>query len=253
MIPIKSPHDIDRMRRAGAITGRALRRVGRLVAPGVTTRELDACVRDTLKAYNARAAFLGYNGFPASACISLNSEVIHGIPGRRRLQSGDIVSIDVGAIVDGYYGDAACTYLVGDVSPEARRLVEVTRQSFYEGLRFARVGCRMSDVSAAVQSYVEREGFSVVRAFTGHGIGRALHEEPEVPNFGAPGHGPRLTPGMTFCIEPMVCAGGYDIRVLPDGWTVVTQDGSLSAHYEHTVLITDGEPELLTDVPEDET
>ena len=234
------------MRRAGRLTGEARALARTLVAPGVTTREICRTVHDFIVGAGAAPTFLHYNGFPQSICISVNDEVIHGIPGPRRLQEGDIVSLDVGATLDGYVGDCAATFPVGPVSPEAKRLVDVTRQSFFEGVRFARAGNRVSDISAAIQTYVERNGFSVVRDYVGHGVGEQLHEPPEVPNFGKPGHGPRLIPGMTIAIEPMVNAGGAAVRVQSNNWTVVTQDGSLSAHYENTVLITDGEPEILT-------
>jgi methionyl aminopeptidase len=189
---------------------------------------------------------LDYGGFPASACISLNEEVIHGIPGKRRIKEGDLVSLDVGACYKGFHGGCAASFIAGNGSPATKRLIEVTRQSFFEGIKFARQGYRVSDISSAIQEYVEKNGFTVVREYVGHGVGEKLHEAPEVPNFGQPGHGPRLVKGMTLAIEPMVNAGGAGIRVLGDNWTVVTADGSLSAHYENTVLITDGEPEILT-------
>ena len=234
------------MRRAGILTAKARKRAGEMIAPGVTTGEIDREVRRLIEKDGSVPAFLGYNGFPNSVCISVNEEVIHGIPSSRIIRDGDIVSVDVGVVQDGFYGDCAATYPTGDVSPEALRLIEVTRQSFYEGLAFCREGYRISDVSHAIQSYAEGHGFSVVRDFIGHGIGSALHEAPEVPNFGRPGRGVRLQAGMTLAIEPMINAGGFEISILPDGWTVVTADGSLSAHYENTVLITDGEPEILT-------
>ena len=246
MIKIKSQREIELMRRAGEITAAARALAGELVAPGVTTREIDKAVHDFIISKGATPTFLNYNGYPASACISINDEVIHGIPGKRRLQKGDIVSIDVGATKDGYVGDCAATFVVGDADEAAKKLVAVTRQSFFEGIKFARAGNRVSDISSAIQQYVEKHGFSVVRDFVGHGVGSAMHESPEVPNYGKPGHGPRLVPGMTLAIEPMVNAGSARVRVLNDGWTVVTQDGSASAHYENTVLITDGEPEILT-------
>ena len=246
MITLKSAKEIELMRRAGKITAAARALAGEVVKPGVTTREIDKAVFSFIKAQGATPSFLNYNGFPASACISVNDEVIHGIPGDRVLKEGDIVSVDVGAYIGGFHGDCAATYACGAISPEAQRLIDVTRQSFYEGIRYAREGCRRSDISAAVQKFVEENGFSVVREYVGHGIGRNLHESPEVPNFGLPGRGPRLLRGMTLAIEPMVNAGGAAIRNLSDGWTVKTLDGSLSAHYENTILITDGEPELLT-------
>ena len=217
-----------------------------MVKPGVSTKEIDRAVNEYIVSQGAKPSFLNYNGFPASACISVNSTVIHGIPGGYILKEGDIVSVDVGAFYQGFHGDCAATYACGAISTEAQKLIDVTKQSFFEGIRFARKGARVLDISHAIQTYVESKGFSVVRSFVGHGVGRKLHEEPEVPNFGAPGRGPRLLPGMTLAIEPMVNVGTYDVKVLKDGWTTVTADGKLSAHYENTVLITDGEPEILT-------
>lgn len=246
MITIKSPREIELMRRAGKITA-AARSIGReMVTAGVTTREIDKAIHDFIIKQGAAPSFLGYGGFPASACVSVNEEIIHGIPGKRRIKDGDIVSIDVGAYIGGFHGDCAGTYAVGEISPEARRLIEVTRQSFFEGIKFARQGYRVSDISHAIQEYVESFGYSLVREYVGHGIGSQMHEAPEVPNFGQPGHGPRLVKGMTLAIEPMVNIGGAAVKVLGDDWTVITADGSLSAHYENTVLITDGEPEILT-------
>lgn len=247
MIPIKTNEQLERMRVACRITALARKAAYDAVAPGVTTDDIDRIVRKTIEEAGAKPSFLGYGGFPASACVSINDEVIHGIPSKKRVvRSGDIVKIDVGAYIGGFHGDCACTVPCGEVSEEAKRLIEVTRQSFYEGIKFAREGCRVSDISAAVQAYAQANGFSVVRAFVGHGVGRQLHESPEVPNFGRPGHGVRLQRGMTLAVEPMVNAGVYDVRVLSDGWTVKTKDGKLSAHYENTIAITDGEPEILT-------
>ena len=234
------------MRQACRITAAARALAGEMVRPGVTTKEIDKAVHDFIVAQGAKPSFLNYNGYPASACISVNSVVIHGIPGDYVLQEGDIVSIDVGAFWKGFHGDCAATFACGKISPEAEKLISVTKQSFFEGLKMARQGCRVSDISHGVQAYVEDNGFSVVRAFVGHGVGENLHEEPQVPNYGSPGRGPRLVKGMTLAIEPMVNVGGHDVRVLKDRWTTVTSDGSLSAHYENTVLITDGEPEILT-------
>ena len=217
-----------------------------MVRPGVTTKQIDKAVHDFIVQQGARPSFLHYGGFPASACISVNNTVIHGIPGSRVLREGDIVSVDVGAYYRGFHGDCAATYPCGKISPEAQRLIDVTRQSFFQGLQFAKQGNRISDISHAIQTYVESNGYSVVRDFVGHGVGAQLHEEPEVRNFGAPGHGPRMLKGMTLAIEPMVNQGSYEVVVLRDKWTTVTADGSLSAHYENTVLITDGEPEILT-------
>ena len=246
MIPIKNEHELEIMRRACKITAAARALAGEMVRPGITTLEIDNAVRDFIRSQNATPSFLHYNGYPKSVCISINDVVIHGIPDHRALKEGDIVSIDVGAVWKGFHGDCAATFACGKISPLAQKLIDVTRQSFFEGLRQVRVGNRVSDIGHAVQAYVEQNGFSVVRSFVGHGVGEHLHEEPEVPNYGFPGRGPRLVRGMTLAIEPMVCAGDYDVRVLRDGWTTVTADGSLAAHYENTVLITDGEPEILT-------
>ncbi len=246
MITLKSAREIELMRRAGKITAAARALAGEMVKPGVTTREIDKAVYQFIKSQGAEPSFLNYNGYPASACISVNDEIIHGIPGKRVLQEGDIVSVDVGAYIGGFHGDCAATYACGKISDEAQRLIDVTRQSFFEGIKFAREGYRISDIGHAVQEYVEANGFSVVREYVGHGVGRNMHEAPEVPNYGAPGHGPKLLRGMTIAVEPMVNAGTADIRQMPDGWTVRTADGKYAAHYENTVLITSGEPELLT-------
>ena len=246
MITLKSGHEIEMMRRAGKITAAARALARDMVKPGVTTQQIDEAVYQFITSQGATPSFLNYSGYPASACISVNDEVIHGIPGKRVLREGDIVSVDVGAYIGGYHGDCAGTYPCGQVSDEAMRLIRVTQQSFFEGLKYAREGHRVSDIGAAVQAYVEANGFSVVREFVGHGIGRQLHESPEVPNYGKPGHGPRLLRGMTLAVEPMVNAGGAAIRQLSDGWTVKTVDGKYAAHYENTILITAGEPELLT-------
>ena len=246
MITLKSGHEIELMRRAGKITAAARALARDMVKPGVTTQQIDEAVYQFITSQGATPSFLNYSGFPASACISVNDEVIHGIPGKRVLREGDIVSVDVGAYIGGFHGDCAGTYPCGQVSDEAMRLIRVTQESFFEGLKFAREGHRVSDIGAAVQAYVEANGFSVVREFVGHGIGRQLHESPEVPNYGKPGHGPRLLRGMTLAVEPMVNAGGAAIRQLSDGWTVKTVDGKYAAHYENTILITAGEPELLT-------
>ena len=246
MIPVKNERELEVMRQACKITAAARALAGEMVRPGVTTKEIDKAVHDYIVAQGAKPSFLNYHGYPASACISVNNVVIHGIPGGYKLQEGDIVSVDVGAYWKGFHGDCAATFACGEISPTAEKLISVTKQSFFEGLKFARQGHRVSDISHAVQTYVEENGFSVVRTFVGHGVGAKLHEEPEVPNFGSPGRGPRLIKGMTLAIEPMVNVGAYDVRVLKDKWTTVTADGSLSAHYENTVLITDGEPEILT-------
>lgn len=234
------------MRQAGKITAGARSIARQMIEPGVSTKAINKEVFNFIKKSGATPTFLGYCGYPASVCISVNDQVIHGIPGKRVLEDGDIVSVDMGATWKGFVGDCAGTYTCGKCSEEALRLIEVTRQSFFEGIKYARQGYRVSDIGAAVQQYVEANGFSVVRDYVGHGVGAKMHEEPEVPNFGNPGHGPRLVKGMTIAIEPMVNAGGAAVKVLSDGWTVVTADSSLSAHYENTVLITDGEPEILT-------
>ena len=246
LISLKSPREIEAMRRAGRITAQARALAGSMVRPGVTTHEIDTAVRRFIESHGAKPSFLGYSGCPGSACISVNDVVIHGIPGPQKLKEGDIVSVDVGAYIGGFHGDCAATYACGQISDEAKRLIEVTQQSFWEGIKMARQGCRVSDIGHAVQTYVEAHGFSVVRDFVGHGVGAKLHEPPEVRNFGPAGHGPRLMPGMTLAVEPMVCAGGWQVKILSDKWTTVTQDGSLAAHYENSILITEGDPEILT-------
>lgn len=234
------------MREAGKITGAALMLGGEMVKEGVTLKAIDKKIRTFIESHGAKPSFLGYAGFPASACISVNSEVIHGIPDDRVLKNGDIVKIDVGAYYKGYHGDSANTFGVGEISPEAEKLIEVTRQSFYDGIAKIKQDCRIGDISAAVQETVEKNGFSVIRDYVGHGVGRNLHEEPDVPNFGRAGRGPRVVKGMTFAVEPMVCIGDYHVRTLDNDWTVVTLDNSLSAHYEHTLALTDNGVELLT-------
>ena len=246
MITLKSPHEIELMRRAGRITSAARALAGAMIRPGVTTKEIDQEVYAFITAQGAVPSFLNYNGFPASVCASVNDEVIHGIPGKRVLQEGDIVSIDVGAFIGGYHGDCCATFPCGTISDEAERLITVTQQSFFEGIKYATEGHRLGDVSAAIQQYVEDNGFSVVREYIGHGIGTKMHESPEVPNYGVPGRGPRLLRGMTLAIEPMVNAGSQFIRVMPDGWTVKTQCGKWAAHYENTICVTEGKPEILT-------
>ena len=248
MITLKSAHEIELMRRAGKITAAARALARDMVRPGVTTQQIDKAVFQFITEQGATPSFLHYNGYPASVCVSVNDEIIHGIPGKRVLQEGDIVSVDVGAFIGGFHGDCACTVPCGEVSEEAKKLIAVTRQSFFEGIKFAREGYRVSDIGAAVQAYVEANGFSVVRDYVGHGVGAALHESPEVPNYGKPGHGIRLQRGMVIAVEPMVNVGVYTVKVLPDGWTVKTRDGKLSAHYENTIAITDGEPEILTNI-----
>lgn len=246
MIVRKSPAEIAIMRRAGRITAEALRVVGEAVVVGVTTAELDRLAEELITSRGAVPAFKGYHGFPASICASLNNEVVHGIPGERGLHGGDILSVDIGAIVDGYYGDSAMTFPVGAVSDEARRLLDVTRAALDAGVATCREGMRLHDIGHAVQTVAERAGFGVVREYVGHGIGREMHEEPNVPNFGQAGTGPTLKRGMVLAIEPMINAGGAAVVSLSDGWTVVTRDGSLSAHFEHTVAITEDGPDILT-------
>ena len=246
MITIKNERELESMRQACKITAAARALAGEMVRPGVSTKAIDKAVHDFIVSQGAKPSFLNYNGFPASTCISVNNVVVHGIPGGYILRDGDIVTVDVGACWNGFHGDCAATFACGVISTEAQKLIDVTRQSFFEGIRFAKRGHRVYDISHAIQTYVESNGFSVVRSFVGHGIGRKLHEDPEVPNFGNPGRGPRLLPGMTIAVEPMVNVGTYEVRVLKDGWTAVTADGKLSAQYENTVLITDGEPEILT-------
>ena len=250
-IILKTAEQIRLMREAGRITGEAILKARDVIRPGVSTWEVDRVIHDYIVKCGAKPSFLGYAGFPGSACISVNSEVIHGIPSRKRiLEEGDLVKVDVGALYRGYHGDSAKTFAVGRVSPEATRLIERTRECFYRGVAKAVAGNRIGDVGHAVQTCAEEAGFSVVREYVGHGVGSHLHEEPDVPNYGTEGRGCRLYAGMTIAIEPMVNAGGAGVRVLPDGWTVVTSDGRLSAHYEHTVAVTDDGPVLLTDVGE---
>ena len=246
MIQIKSKREIELMRCAGRIAANALAAAGRAVAPGITTAELNDLIKQSIEKDGAYPSFLGYAGFPGAACISINDEVIHGIPGPRKICEGDLVKIDVGATYQGYIGDCANTFACGKISEDAQKLMDVTRQCFYEGIKYARTGNRVSDISHAIQTYVEANGFSVVRKYIGHGVGAKLHEEPEVPNFGKPGCGARLVSGMTLAIEPMVNQGVYTVKELSDGWTVKTRDGKLSAHYENSVLITEDGPEILT-------
>ncbi|MDF2948393.1 MAG: map [Sedimentibacter sp.] len=246
MIILKTKREIEVMRKAGRLVAKSHELVREYIKPGVTTKELDQLVEEFLRSQNAIPTFKGYGGFPFSICASVNEEVVHGFPSDRKLLEGDIVSIDIGATFEGYVGDSAKTFYVGEVEDERRRLVEATRQSFYEGIKFAKTSFRLSDISHAIQQYAESQGFSVVRDFVGHGVGKNMHESPQIPNFGKPGKGPRLQEGMVLAIEPMINAGKYNVKVLDNDWTVVTVDGRPSAHYEHTVAITDGEPELLT-------
>jgi methionyl aminopeptidase len=246
MIIIRSAREIDQLRKANAIVAEVLEKLTAAVAPGVTTSELDQIAERVILSRGAIPAFKGYRGFPCSACISINEQVVHGIPDSRKLREGDIVSIDVGTNLNGYFGDAAITLPVGEVDREGKRLLEVTEKALSIGIEMARVGNRLFDISHAIQAWVESHGFSVVRDFVGHGIGQSLHEEPQIPNFGSPRQGPRLERGMIFALEPMVNEGTYEVKILRDGWTVVTADGKRSAHFEHTIAITDGEPEILS-------
>lgn len=247
MIIIKSDEEIDLMRISGRVTASILRDLEDFIRPGMSTADIDRFVEDTITSNGMVPTFKGYGGFPASACVSVNEEVVHGIPSKKRiLEEGDIVSVDVGSTYKGYVSDAARTYAVGKIDSEAQRLIDVTRDSFFAGLEFCKVGYRLSDISHAIQEKAEAAGFSVIREYVGHGVGREMHEEPQIPNYGRPGRGPRLAAGMVFAIEPMICQGGYSVRTLSNDWTVVTIDGKLAAHYENTVVITDGEPELLT-------
>ena len=247
MIVLKTGRELKIMREACRISAEALKLAGSAVEPGVTTAELDEIAEKYILSQGAVPNFKNYCGYPATACISINNEVIHGIPSKKRvIKAGDIVSIDLGAKFEGYHGDNAATFACGDISEEAKRLMDTTRESLYEGIAAAVSGGRLGDIGAAVQQYVEKRGYSVVRKFVGHGIGTELHEAPEVPNFGTQGRGIRLMPGMTLAIEPMVNMGHYDVKVMPDGWTVLTKDGSLSAHFEHTIVITPDGPQILT-------
>ncbi len=247
MIVLKTRRELELMREAGRISATALKLAGQAVEPGVTTAEIDRVAADYIKSQGATAAFLNYNGFPATACISVNNEVIHGIPDKQHvLREGDIVSIDLGAVYGGYYGDNAYTFFCGRVSPEAERLCTVTKEALYLGLRKAVAGNRLGDVGAAIAQHCMSHGYGVVRDYTGHGVGTHLHEDPSIPNYGTPGRGMRLLPGMTLAIEPMINEGTEAVRVLKNGWTVVTADGKLSAHFEHSVAVTDGECLILT-------
>lgn len=246
MVVLKTTAELQKMRKAGEITAQALQLGGASLKPGITTGEIDCIIKQFIVSKGAKPSFLGYGGFPKSACISVNEEVIHGIPGKRVIQEGDIVSIDVGAYIGGYHGDTAFTFPVGEISPEKAALLAATQEALTEAIAAARPGNRIGDVGYAVQSYVEARGYSVVREYVGHGVGKEMHESPEVPNYGKPGHGVRLTAGMVIAIEPMINMGTAAIRVLGDKWTVVTQDGKPSAHFEHTVAITKDGPVILT-------
>jgi methionyl aminopeptidase len=247
MIMLKSPREIELMRRGGQILADVMTMLGGFVKPGMSTLEIDEEVEAFIVARGAKPAFKGYRGFPATVCISINEEIVHGIPSaHRRVKEGDIVGLDLGCIVEGYYADCAFTMAIGEIPPRVHELLDVTRQSLELAIEQCRPGQRLSDVSHAVQEHVEAHGFGIVRAFVGHGIGRNLHEDPQIPNFGEPGRGPQLKPGMVLAIEPMVTMGSYDVKILDDGWTAVTRDGSLAAHFEHTIAVTDNGPDVLT-------
>lgn len=249
MIVLKTTRELGLMKEACVIAAGALKAAGEAVEPGVTTEEINRIAHNFITKSGAIPTFKGYQGYPAAACISINDEVIHGIPSKKRIiKAGDIVSIDVGATFNGYVGDNAATFAAGDISPEAQRLCDTTRESLYEGIKAAVAGGRIGDIGSTIQRYCEERGFSVVREFTGHGVGKQMHEDPSVPNFGTPGRGVRLLPGMTIAIEPMINMGGAGIRQLPDGWTIKTRDGSLSAHFEHTIAITANGPVILTQI-----
>lgn len=246
-VTIKSEHEIELMREAGRILAIVHDEMAKIIRPGISTMDINRKGEEVIRSFNCIPSFLNYNGYPASICVSLNDEVVHGIPNKKHiLQEGDIVSLDAGVIYQGYHSDSARTHAVGEISEEDRRLIDITKQSFFEGIKYARAGNHLFDISKAIQNFVEDNGYSVVRDLVGHGIGKKLHEEPQVPNFKPIGRGMKLRAGMTLAIEPMVNAGAYDVWVLEDDWTVVTRDSKKSAHYENTVLITEGEPELLS-------
>lgn len=247
MVILKSQNEIGQMRKAGQLLAKVFEVLESNITPGITTQELDAICESQIRSFGAEPSFKGYRGFPGSICASINEQVVHGIPGERILQSGDIISVDIGLFVDGFHADAAKTFGCGTIDPNAERLIRITRESLERGIELAIVGNRLSDVSHAIQSHAEASGYSVVRDFVGHGIGRSMHEDPQVPNFGAAGFGPRLKEGMTLAIEPMVNVGSFEVVILADGWTVVTLDGSLSSHFEHTVAITKDGPLILTE------
>lgn len=238
--------EISTIRKSNQIVAKILAELGKMITPGIQTKELDEYAELRVKEMNAFPAFKGYRGYPASLCTSINEEIVHGIPSSRRLRNGDIISLDFGVLYEGYYGDAAVTYPVGEVTPKAKKLIKAAEETFYKGMKQMKPGKRISDISFAIQSHVESQGFSVIRAFVGHGIGLSLHEEPQVPNFGPPGRGPKIKSGMVLAVEPMIAVGDWDVEVLDDNWTAITRDRSLSAHYEHTVAITEKGPEILS-------
>ncbi|MCK4931905.1 MAG: type I methionyl aminopeptidase [Candidatus Aminicenantes bacterium] len=251
MIIYKSEEEIRSMRRSNQIVAKILSELGLMIKPGIQTKDLDEYAERRTREMDAVPAFKGYRGYPASLCTSINEEIVHGIPSSRTLRSGDIISLDFGVVYDGFYGDAAVTYPVGEITPRAEKLIATARESFTKGVAKVKEGNRLSDVSYAIQSHVESQGFSVIRSFVGHGIGFSLHEEPQIPNFGSPGRGPKLRPGMVLAIEPMIAIGNWEVEILSDNWTAVTKDRSLSAHYEHTVALTQNGVEILS-LPEDE-
>ena len=246
MIILKSKQEIELMRESGKIVAETHEILRAAIQPGISTLELDRIAENHIRKYNAVPSFKGYHGYPGSICASINEEVVHGIPGSKIIKEGDIISIDIGAYYKGYHADAAKTHAVGIISEEDRKLIEVTKESFYEGLKFAKLGCRLSDISHAIQTHVEKNNFSVVRDLVGHGVGKQLHEDPQIPNYGSPGKGPKLKEGMVLAIEPMVNAGKFHVKMLGDGWTIVTIDSKKSAHYEHTIAITEDGPLILT-------
>lgn len=247
MIIRKSKRELEIMKKASQVVAETHALLAEEIEPGITTQEIDRLAEEYIRSQGAEPAFKGYQGFPSTVCVAINEQVVHGIPGSRQLESGDIIGLDIGAVVDGYYGDAAQTLAVGDISDQAQDLLETTEGALYKGIEQMVVGNRLSDISHAIQQHVEEAGYSVVRKFVGHGVGQEMHEDPQVPNFGSPGRGPRLKEGMVLAIEPMVNVGTYQVKTLDDGWTVVTQDGELSAHFEHSIAITDSGPEILTE------
>jgi methionyl aminopeptidase len=249
MITFKSAAELEAMRQSSRVVATVLAELEPLIRPGIRTRDLDLYAEKRTRELGAVPAFKGYRGYPASVCVSVNEEIIHGIPSGRLLQDGDIVSLDFGVLYEGFFSDSALTAAVGRIAPEAQRLVAAAEGAFTKGLEQMKDGNRVSDISAAIQAYVESQGFSVIRQFVGHGIGRSLHEEPQVPNFGTPGRGPKIRPGLTLAIEPMIAAGGHDVEILEDGWTAITRDRRLAAHYEHTVAMTENGPEILSARP----
>ena len=252
MIIYKSPQEIKMMRESARLVGQILQELKAMIRPGLKTIELDKYAEKRTKEMGAEPAFKGYRGYPASLCVSINEEIIHGIPSERRLKEGDLVSLDFGVVYKGFYGDAALTCPVGEVSEEAQRLLAAAEGAFWAGVEYFKEGNYLSDISHAIQTYVEERGFSVIRSFVGHGIGYDLHEDPQLPNYGAPHHGPRLKPGLVLAIEPMIAAGGWEVEILSDGWTAITKDRSLAAHYEHTVALTERGPQVLSLVSEEE-